>query len=190
MLVVGRGTPLTIAWVFLALVTLRIAVNLGWRLASRRWSLPCPASLAGILEAPSLQGILGTATTLDRIGLRPGQRILEIGPGPGRLLIPAAERVLPGGEVIGIDIQKGMLDRLIRRARQHGITNLTTIDGDATQPHVPAESCDIVMLCEVLGEIPDPGRSAGAMFPSVEAWRRAFRHSDCSPIPTTNFDPR
>ena len=86
---------------------------------------------------------------------RPGQRVLEIGPGPGRLLIPAARRVLPGGEAIGIDIQKGMLDRLNRRARQKGITNLSTIHGDATQAHVPAESCDVVMLCEVLGEIPD-----------------------------------
>ena len=35
-----------------------------------------------------------TARTLDRIGLQPGNRVLEVGPGPGRLLIPAAERVL------------------------------------------------------------------------------------------------
>jgi ubiquinone/menaquinone biosynthesis C-methylase UbiE len=145
----------TIVRILLTLLTLRVAVNLGWRLASRRWPLPCPTSLAWLLDNPGLQGVLGTATTLDRIGLRPGQRILEIGPGPGRLLIPAAGRVLPDGEVIGIDIQKGMLDRLNRRARQEGITNLSTIRGDATQPHVPPESCDVVMLCEVLGEIPD-----------------------------------
>ena len=146
---------MTILWILLALLTLRIGVNLGLRLASRRWSLPCPTSLAWLLDTPGFQGILGTATTLDRIGLRSGQRVLEIGPGPGRLLIPAAERVRPGGEVIGIDIQKGMLDRLSQRARKQGITNLTTIPGDGIRPHVPAESCDVVMLCEVLGEIPD-----------------------------------
>jgi ubiquinone/menaquinone biosynthesis C-methylase UbiE len=145
----------TIVWILLALATLRIGVNLAWRVASRRWSLPCPTSLAWLLDNSSLQGLLGTATTLDRIGLRSGQRILEIGPGPGRLLIPAAKRVLPGGAVIGIDIQKGMLDRLSRRAQEQGVTNLTLIAGDATRPLVPAESCDVVMLCEVLGEIPD-----------------------------------
>jgi ubiquinone/menaquinone biosynthesis C-methylase UbiE len=145
----------TIVWIFLALVALRITVNLGWRLASRRWSLPCPTALAWALEMRGLQGILATAKTLDRIGVRPGQRVLEIGPGPGRLLIPIAERVLPGGEVIGVDMQQGMLDRLSRRARERGLTNLTTILGDATKPHVPAASCDVVMLCEVLGEIPD-----------------------------------
>ncbi len=29
---------------------------------------------------------------------------MEIGADPGRLLIPAARRVMPGGEVVGIDI--------------------------------------------------------------------------------------
>jgi ubiquinone/menaquinone biosynthesis C-methylase UbiE len=142
-------------WTVLALVALRIIVNLGWRLASRMWSLPCPTAFAWVLENPGFQRILGTTTTLDRIGLRPGQRIVEFGPGPGRLLIPAARRVLPEGEVIGIDLQQGMLDRLQSHAEEQGIANLTTIHGDATRPHLPANSCDVVMLCEVLGEIPD-----------------------------------
>ena len=168
--------------IFLALVALRIVVNLGWRLASRRWSLPCPTCMAWALEHPGLQGILGTATTLDRIGIRPGQRILEIGPGSGRLLIPAAGRVLPGGEVIGIDIQKGMLDRLTRRARQKGIANLTTIHGDATQPHVSAESCDVVMLCEVLGEIPDRAAVLAQCF-------RALKPGGVLSVTELLFDP-
>jgi ubiquinone/menaquinone biosynthesis C-methylase UbiE len=99
--------------------------------------------------------LAGTQTTLDRIGLQPGQRVLEIGPGPGRLLIPAARRVLPGGEVVGLDIQPGMLERLKMRAVQAGVSNLTAILGDAIQPHVQPESFDVVYLCTVLGEIPD-----------------------------------
>jgi ubiquinone/menaquinone biosynthesis C-methylase UbiE len=107
------------------------------------------------LENSVFQKLLGTATTLKRIGLRPGQRVLEIGPGPGRLLLPAAQQVLPGGEVIGIDIQQGMLDRLTLRAIERNVTNLKTIHGDATQPHVPEASCDVVILGEALGEITD-----------------------------------
>jgi ubiquinone/menaquinone biosynthesis C-methylase UbiE len=99
--------------------------------------------------------LIGTQATLDRIGLQSGQRVLEVGPGPGRLLIPAARRVLPGGEVVGLDIQPGMIARLEARAAQAGVTNLTTIVGDATQPHVPPESFDVVYLCTALGEIPD-----------------------------------
>ncbi|GAB4455132.1 MAG: class I SAM-dependent methyltransferase [Anaerolineales bacterium] len=99
--------------------------------------------------------LISTQTTLDRIGLRPGQRVLEVGPGPGRLLIPAARRVLPGGEVIGLDIQPGMIERLKARAAQAGVSNLTPILGDATQSHFPPDYFDVIYFCTVLGEIPD-----------------------------------
>ena len=94
--------------------------------------------------------------------------MLEIGPGPGRLLLPIAARVLPGGDVIGIDMQQGMLDKLIGHAREQGVTNLTTIRGDATAPHVPAANCDIVMLCEVLGEIPDRAAALAQCFRALK----------------------
>jgi len=71
------------------------------------------------------------------------------------LLIPVAQRVLPGGEAVGIDIQPGMIERLKTRADKAGVKNLTAILGDATQPHVPEQSFDLVFLCTVLGEIPD-----------------------------------
>ena len=132
-----------------------VGVNLIWRWLSRRRSLPCPTWLAGFVEGPVMDRVLGTQITLDRIGMKPGQRVLEVGPGPGRLLIPAARRVQPGGEVVGVDIQPGMIERLKARAAQAGISNLTTILGDATHSNVPPESFDVVFFCTVLGEIPD-----------------------------------
>lgn len=132
-----------------------IAINLWWRGESRRHSMPCPTFFAGALESPLMDWLIGTQTTLDRIGLQPGQRVLEVGPGPGRLLIPAVQRVLPGGEVVGLDIQPGMIERLKARATRMGVSNLAAILGDATQPSVPPESFDVVYLCTVLGEIPD-----------------------------------
>ncbi len=144
-----------IAWVVIAAIALAVVFILAWRWGSRRWSLPCPTLLAWSLENPRFQRISGTDTTLDRLGLQPGQKILEIGPGPGRLLIPAARRVLPNGEAVGIDIQAGMIERLKARSEQAHLTNLTAILGDATQPHVPEASFDLVFLCTALGEVPD-----------------------------------
>jgi ubiquinone/menaquinone biosynthesis C-methylase UbiE len=128
---------------------------LGWRWASRNWQLPCPSLFSEILESQIYERISGTATTLDRLALRPGARILELGPGPGRLLIPAAQRIQPGGEAVGIDIQPRMIERLRQRAREAGVTNLTAILGDATQPQVVEASFDLVFLVTTLGEIPD-----------------------------------
>ncbi len=48
-----------------------------------------------------------------------------------------------------------MIERLKRRAHEAGVTNLETIVGDATYPHVPEASFDHVFLCTALGEIPD-----------------------------------
>ena len=129
--------------------------SLGWGWASRVWSLPCPTLLAWALDSRLYERITGTQVTLQRMGLRPGQRVLEVGPGTGRLLIPAAQRVLPGGEVVGIDIQPGMVERLKERAKRANVTNLTAILGDATQPIAPEGSFDLAFLVTTLGEIPD-----------------------------------
>jgi len=135
-----------------------VSIGLIWRWLSRNRSLPCPTWLASLLDSRWSDRLLGTQITLDRIGLRPGQCVLEIGPGPGRLLIPAATRVLPGGEVFGLDIQSGMIERLKARSVQAGVSNLTTIVGDATQPNFPPENFDVIFFCTVLGEI--QGRAA------------------------------
>jgi ubiquinone/menaquinone biosynthesis C-methylase UbiE len=146
---------MVILWILLGFVAAFAAISVGWRWASRVWRLPCPSLLAGSLESPLAARFNGARVTVERLGLKPGQKILEIGPGPGRLLIPAAKAVLPGGEAVGIDIQQKMLDRLKTRAEQAGLTNLRAIHGDATQQHVPEGTFDLVYLCTVLGEIPD-----------------------------------
>ena len=146
---------LKIVGILIVLAAAFVLLGLGWRWASRRWSIPCPSILAWSLESKFLQRFNGTRIVLDRLGLQPGQKVMEIGPGPGRLLIPAAMRVLPGGTAVGIDIQPNMIERLKRRANDAGITNLQTFVGDATNPHVPEAIFDIVFLCTVLGEIPD-----------------------------------
>ncbi len=164
-----------------------VGVNLWWRWAARRRSLPCPTWLAGLVQGSVMDRILGTPITLDRIGLKPGQRVLEVGPGPGRLLIPAARRVLPGGEVVGLDIQPGMIERLKARAAQAGVSNLTTIVGDATQANVPSESFDVIYLCTVLGEIPD--REA-ALRQCYAALKPDGRLSITEIFPDPHYQPR
>jgi ubiquinone/menaquinone biosynthesis C-methylase UbiE len=156
--------------------------TLGWRWASRKWSLPCPSLLAWSLDNSLVQRSPLTLKTLDRIGLHPGEKVLEIGPGPGRLLIPAAKVVMPGGEVVGIDIQPKMVERLRRNAEKDGVTNLTVILGDATQPHVTEASIDVAFLCTVLGEIPDRTAALARCY-------RALKHGGRLSITEVILDP-
>ncbi len=146
-------------WTVAILFALFIGANFAWRYASRRWQLPCPSVLSFAVDGRLVDRFAGTTTTLERLGLRPGMTVVEIGPGPGRLLVPAAGRVLPGGKAIGIELQEKMLDKLRRKLASNDPGNIELIHADATEPVLPSESADLVFLCTVLGEIPDRARA-------------------------------
>lgn len=86
---------------------------------------------------------------------RPGERILEIGPGTGYFALSVARWLEPGGTLDAIDIQPQMLDHTMRRARERGIYNISPILGDASALPYPNGSFDAAYLVSVLGEIPD-----------------------------------
>lgn len=168
-----------------AIVSLALAA-LVWRWSSRRWSLPCPSWLAWGLENPRFARLLLVDRTLDRIGIRSGQRVLEIGPGPGRLLVPAAQRVKPDGEVVGLDIQPAMIARLQARAEAAGVNNLIAMVGDAATTS-PAGQFDVVVLATALGEIPNRDAALRRCF---EALKPGGVLSITEMVPDPHFVPR
>jgi ubiquinone/menaquinone biosynthesis C-methylase UbiE len=145
--------------IILTILGITAAVIIGslwWRRESRRRQLPCPAWLAWLLENPFMDTVAGTQTTLDRIGVKPGERLLDVGSGPGRLALPAAQRAGPAGSVTAVDIQPEMLARLRRRAAQAGIANIEPRLMDISAGNdLDPESYDRAWLVTVLGEIPD-----------------------------------
>jgi ubiquinone/menaquinone biosynthesis C-methylase UbiE len=92
---------------------------------------------------------------LDRTGIRPGERVLELGPGPGAFTVDAALRAGPEGRLIVVDIQPKMIAQVERRVRQAGLTNVETHVGSAH--HLPLQNgcVDRAFLVTVLPEIPD-----------------------------------
>ncbi len=96
---------------------------------------------------------------VERAGVRPGQRVLDLGCGPGVFTTEAARRVGPDGEVIAVDVQPGMLELARRRVHQAGLSNVTFRQADACDLPLPTESVDRALLVTVLPEIPN-GRQA------------------------------
>lgn len=144
-----------IIWTVVVIGAVVVIQQFAWRWASRRWQLPCPTVLSWMVDGPLVDKFAGTDVTLDRLGLQPGMTVVEIGPGPGRLLLRAARRVLPGGKAIGVELQQGMIDKLRQKLSRDDPGNVELVHGDATQAVLPPESADVVYLCTVLGEIPD-----------------------------------
>jgi ubiquinone/menaquinone biosynthesis C-methylase UbiE len=61
------------------------------------------------------------ASIADRLKVGPGDRVLDVGCGPGRLALVLAQRVAPAGFVTGIDPAKQMLARARAKARRAGV---------------------------------------------------------------------
>lgn len=67
---------------------------------------------------------------METLAAQPGERVLDIGSGPGTTAIELARRVAPGGEVVGVDIAEGMVAGASRRAADEGVANVRFVAAD------------------------------------------------------------
>jgi ubiquinone/menaquinone biosynthesis C-methylase UbiE len=158
-------------WILIAVATLIavfVVAPLGWRYASRRRTLPCPVWLSWLLTSPLSPRDGGSAPILDRLDLKPGMRVLDVGCGPGRVSIPAAQRVGPEGLVVSLDVQAGMLEKLQERAAARGAANIQTVLGPVEGATLEADSYDRALLVWVLGEIPDQAAALRRIYAALK----------------------
>jgi SAM-dependent methyltransferase len=67
---------------------------------------------------------------MDRLDVRPGQRVVDLGCGAGRTTLELAARVGPGGQAVGVDISSGMLAAGRERAARAGARNVEFVHAD------------------------------------------------------------
>jgi 2-polyprenyl-3-methyl-5-hydroxy-6-metoxy-1,4-benzoquinol methylase len=66
----------------------------------------------------------GTASFLDRLGVRPGMSCLDVGCGGGDVTVELARRVAPEGRVIGVDLDETTLELARREAEAAEVDNV------------------------------------------------------------------
>ena len=135
---------------------------------------PIPVSQAGALLSPVRGLIMPTRRTLEFIGLRPGQTVLELGPGSGYYTIEASRMVGASGRVLCLDLQPGMLQLLAPRLEANAVTNAEPVVADATRLPLADGCVDLAFLITVLGEIPDTA--------ALAELRRVLRPMPYSPL--------
>jgi SAM-dependent methyltransferase len=118
---------------------------------------PMPYALRFFLRVPRGQH---SPERLERIlEPRPGERLLEIGPGLGDHALRVARAVGASGGVDVFDVQPAMLDVVMRRAAAEGVSNVMPRLGSADALHYDDASFDGAWMIGVLGEIPDSARA-------------------------------
>jgi ubiquinone/menaquinone biosynthesis C-methylase UbiE len=99
--------------------------------------------------------------------LRPDSRVLDAGCGAGRELQRVA-RLVPQGEVVGIDLAAGMVNAAWLDARAHGLTNCAFIQADVGElPRAFAGQFDIVYNSLAHHHYPEPARAASAILQAL-----------------------
>jgi len=101
----------------------------------------------------------GRVNAIRRMGIRPGDRVLEVGVGTG---INAA--LYPGDcSVTGIDLSSSMLEKARERVARKGVRNVRLLQMDAANLKFADDSFDIVYAPYVISVVPDPVAVASEM---------------------------
>ena len=95
---------------------------------------------------------------------RPGERILEVGPGFGYYSLAVADRLGPKGKLDILDIQPRMLRHTLHAARRLPARNLVAACGRVEALPYRDEVCDGAFLVTVLGEVNDPAAAMRELY--------------------------
>lgn len=88
----------------------------------------------------------------EHFGLQPGERVLDVGCGSGRLIPLVCEKIGPNGSLVELDFAPGMLD--IGRGKPNN-GNVTFMLGDAHAMPLPSKDFDKVIALALLPHLDD-----------------------------------
>ena len=130
--------------------------------AGEREFLPGSGKASLMWSYDLMTSVMGIGKYLDRLvevaGVRPGQRVLDIGCGTGNLALRAAAA---GAVVTGLDPDRGALARAARKARRRGL-GVTLVRGYADHLPVDDASVDHVVSSFALHHVPTDQKQAMA----------------------------
>lgn len=93
---------------------------------------------------------------MDRLGVKPGLRVADIGAGLGYYTARLARRLGPGATIYAEDIVPEYLKRLEDRVKRERLQGVTLILGTPGDPKLPPASVDLALLSHVYHEIESP----------------------------------
>lgn len=89
-------------------------------------------------------GAVHSETAYDYFGIKPGDKVLDIGCGYGETCIEMGKIVGPEGEVLGLDCTQTFLDIANRERDEAGLENVKFVLGDAQTYELPENYYDVV----------------------------------------------
>lgn len=95
---------------------------------------------------------------LDKINIKPGERVVDLGCGPGGVLHLLGKRVGPSGSVLGIERSPHFVALARRFVARHELSQVEVREGDAYDTGLPRAAFDGGHMRLVLVNVPQPER--------------------------------
>ena len=111
---------------------------------------------AGWLERPEREREEMPNKLIEMLKLKEGDIVADIGVGTGYIARRISPKIGDTGIVYGVEIQQEMLDILKKKMEEEGITNIKGILGTITDPKLPPNSVDLVIMVDVYHEFSHP----------------------------------
>jgi predicted methyltransferase len=125
-------------------------------ISGREYAWPMGVAGAPWLERIEREDEEQPTRALEIMNVAPGSTVADIGAGSGYFTARLSRIVGPSGRVYATDIQPGMLDLIERRIARDGLSNVTVILGEPSNPKLPPASIDLALMVDVYHELSAP----------------------------------
>jgi ubiquinone/menaquinone biosynthesis C-methylase UbiE len=93
---------------------------------------------------------------MDRLGIRPGMRVADIGAGLGYYTVRLARRLGPSATIYAQDVSPEYLAQLEARLRRDNVRGVTLVQGTPGDPKLLPASIDVAILSHMYHEVTNP----------------------------------
>ncbi len=120
------------------------------------------------LERPEREKEEQPSKLIDALKVKPGEVIADIGAGSGYYAFRLSKLIGPKGKILAVDIQPEMLDIIRKRMKERHVTNIEPVQGTITDPKLPANSVDTILMVDVYHEFDHPFEMTVAMVKALK----------------------
>jgi ubiquinone/menaquinone biosynthesis C-methylase UbiE len=93
---------------------------------------------------------------MDRLGIRPGMRVADVGAGVGYYTIRLARRLGPSATIYAQDVSAEYLGQLRARLERERVRGVTLVLGTPGDSRLPLASIDVAILSHMYHEVENP----------------------------------
>ena len=139
-------------------LTVSVAIVLGWiayvGLAAEQLASRPTEEWIKTLDAPARVAGLRVDEVIAQLKIAPGSVVVDLGAGTGAFTLPFAAAVGPKGRVYAVEIDRGLVDHVARKASDAGMSQVQSILGKPEDPGLPGP-VDLAFMNDVLHHVSD-----------------------------------